>query len=47
MSKLVYKELKIAIVLLEESDIMATSGDGENFGATMSGWWDFTEDIVK
>lgn len=42
MKKLAYKELEIAIVLLEESDIMTTSGDGENFGATMSGWWDFT-----
>lgn len=45
MNKLVYKELEIAVVSLEDSDIMATSGDGENFGATMSGWWDFTGGI--
>lgn len=42
MNKLVYKELMIAVIAFEENDIIATSGDGENFGSTMPGWRDLT-----
>jgi hypothetical protein len=43
MRKLDYKELEIAVVLFEKSDIIATSGDGENFGSAIPGWKDFAE----
>lgn len=43
MNKLVYKELMIAVIAFEENDIIATSGNGENFGSTMPGWRGLTE----
>ena len=47
MNKSVYKELEIAIVLLQQNDIVTTSGDGENFGAAMSEWWEFIGEVME
>jgi hypothetical protein len=47
MNKAAYKELEIDVIPLQKNDIMTASGDGENFGATMSEWWEFLGEVIK